>query len=138
LGRGSPACSPLRNGDPTGATGAVEIVAFIVVAPRRNAPFEGLRFIEAIVLAFSPAAATHARTKGTGWNGFFVVEVGRAARLLGGDAPQTHTFVGEEDGRSSQEELAELKNRIQAPTLEKQNATAEQANGGEKDVVIPC
>jgi hypothetical protein len=33
--------------------------------------------------------------------------------------------------------LAELQDRIQAPTLEKQNATAQQANGCEEDVVIP-
>jgi hypothetical protein len=34
--------------------------------------------------------------------------------------------------------LTELQDRIQAPTLEKQNATTQQANGGEEDVVIPC
>jgi hypothetical protein len=33
--------------------------------------------------------------------------------------------------------LAKLQDRIQAPTLEKQNASTKQANGGEEDVVIP-
>jgi hypothetical protein len=57
--------------------------------------------------------------------------------LLGGDAPQAHTLIGKENRRSSQQKLAKLQDRIQAPALEKQNATAQQANGGKEDVVVP-
>ena len=110
----------------------ISLFAFILAIPCWDPAFEGLGFIEAIALPFSPAAAPHAWPEGTCWSGFFVVEIGRSARLLGGDAPQAHTFIGEENGRSSQQKLAELQDRIQPPTLEKQNASTEQADGGEE------
>jgi hypothetical protein len=59
-----------------------------------------------------------------------------AARLLGGHPPQPHALVGEEDGGAGQQELAELEDRIEPPALKKENAAAEQAHGGEEDVVI--
>jgi hypothetical protein len=137
LGSRSTAFGALRDCHPAAAPGAVEVFAFILAIPGGDSAFEGLRLIEAIALPFSPAPAPHAGPEGTCWSGFFVVEIGRSARLFGGDAPQAHTFIGEENGRSSQQKLAELQDRIQAPTLEKQNATAQEANGGEEDVVIP-
>jgi hypothetical protein len=138
LGSRPAAFCTLRNGYPTASSGAVEVFGFIVAFPRWDPAFKGLGFIEAIGVPIPPAAATHARPERTCGHRFFVVEIGRSAGLLGGDAPQAHTFVGEENGRTSQQKLAELEDRIQAPTLEKQNATAQQANGGEEDVVIPC
>jgi hypothetical protein len=137
LGRGPSAFGSLRDGHPAATPGTVEIFAIIFAVPCGDPAFEGFRLIEAIALAVSPAAAPHARPERTGWNGFFIVEVGRTTRLLGGDAPQAHTLVGKENGRSRQQKLAELKDGIQAPALEKQNASAEQANGCEEDVVIP-
>jgi hypothetical protein len=56
--------------------------------------------------------------------------------LLGGNSPQAHTFVGEKDRCASEQKLAELQDGIEAPALKKQDAAAEQAHGGEKDVVI--
>jgi hypothetical protein len=56
--------------------------------------------------------------------------------LLRGDPTQAHTLVGKEDRGSGQQKLAELENRIEPPTLEKQDATAQQADGGKKHVVI--
>jgi hypothetical protein len=138
LGGRPSAFGALRDRHPAAPPGAVEVFAFILAIPCWDPAFEGLGFIEAIALPFSPAAAPHAWPEGTCWSGFFVVEIGRSARLLGGDAPQAHTFIGEENGRSSQQKLAELQDRIQPPTLEKQNATTEEANGGKEDVVIPC
>ena len=137
MGSGPTAFGALRDRYPAAPPRAVEVFAVILTIPCWDPAFEGLRLIEAIALPFSPAAAPHARPEGTCGSGFFVVEIGRSARLFGGDAPQAHTFIGEENGRSSQQKLAELQDRIQAPTLEKQNATAQEANGGEEDVVIP-
>jgi hypothetical protein len=57
--------------------------------------------------------------------------------LLRGDAPQPDTFVSEKDRGAGKEELAELKNRVEAPTLEEQNSSAKQAHGGKKNVVVP-
>jgi hypothetical protein len=34
--------------------------------------------------------------------------------------------------------LAKLKNGVKAPALKKQNSSAEESNGGKKNVVIPC
>jgi hypothetical protein len=138
LGSGPTAFGALRDRYPAAPPRAVEVFAVILTIPCWDPAFEGLRLIEAIALPFSPAAAPHAGPEGTCGSGFFVVEIGRSARLFGGDAPQAHTFIGEENGRSSQQKLAELQDRIQAPTLEKQNATTQQANGCEEDVVIPC
>jgi hypothetical protein len=137
LGSRPTAFCALRDRHPAAPPGAVEVFAFIIPIPCWDPAFEGFGLIEAIGVAISPGAATHAWPEGTCRSGFFVVEIGRSACLLGGDAPQAHTLVGEENGRSSQQKLAELQDRIQAPTLEKQNATAKQANGGKEDVVIP-
>jgi hypothetical protein len=56
--------------------------------------------------------------------------------LFGRDAPEAHTLVSEEHCRSSQEELPELQDRIKPPALEKQDATAKEANGSKENVVI--
>ena len=57
--------------------------------------------------------------------------------MLRGDPTQPHAFVGEKDRGASEEKLAELENRVEAPALKKEDAAAEQAHGGEEDVVIP-
>jgi hypothetical protein len=69
--------------------------------------------------------------------GLFIVKEAGAARLFRRDAPQPDAFVGKENGGARQKELAELKNRVESPALEKQNSAAEQAYGGKKNVVVP-
>jgi hypothetical protein len=44
--------------------------------------------------------------------------------LLCRDPAQAHTFVGEEHGGAGQQKLSELKDRIEPPTLEKEDASA--------------
>jgi hypothetical protein len=56
--------------------------------------------------------------------------------LLGGDAPEANALIGKKHRGAGQKELAELEDRIEAPTLEKKNAPAEQAHGGKENVVI--
>jgi hypothetical protein len=91
-----------------------------------------LGFVEA-VHTFTPLPSTpHAGAGG----GLIVVEVGGAAGLFGGDAPQAHALVGEEHRGAGQQELAELEDWIEAPTLKEQNAAAEEAHGGKKHVVV--
>jgi hypothetical protein len=52
--------------------------------------------------------------------------------LLSGDPTEPHAFVREEHGGASQQELAELKNRIEAPSLKKEDAAAKQSNSRKK------
>jgi hypothetical protein len=54
------------------------------------------------------------------------------------DAPQTNAFVREKHCGAGQQKLAELKNRIKAPALKKQNSSAEKSDCGKENVVIPC
>ena len=58
--------------------------------------------------------------------------------MLRRDAPQANAFVREKHCGARQQELAELKNRIKAPALKKQDSTAEKSDCGKKNVVIPC
>jgi hypothetical protein len=87
LGSGPTAFGALGDRHPAAAPGAVEVFAFILTIPGWYPAFEGLGLIEAIAFPFSPGAPPHAGPEGTSWNGFFVVEIGRSTRLLGGDAP---------------------------------------------------
>jgi hypothetical protein len=138
LGRGPAAGSPLGDGGPAVAPGAVKVVGFFFGVAAGDPPAHPLGLIKAINSVIPPALPTHAGAIGAaGGNGFVVVEVGGTARLLGGDAPEAHTFVSKEHGRTSQQELAELEDRIQAPALEEQDAAAQQADSSKKDVVIP-
>jgi hypothetical protein len=99
-----------------------------------DAAAQGLGLIKSIVVRSPLVAATaHARFGA----GLLVVEVGRAACLLRGHPPQTNTFVGEEHRGAGQQELAELQDWIESPALKKEDAAAEEADGGEENVVVP-
>jgi hypothetical protein len=138
LGRGPAAGSPLGDGGPAVAPGPVKVVGFFFGVAAGDPPTHPLGLVKAINSLVPPTLPTHAGAIGaSGGDGLVVVEVGGTARLLGGDAPEAHTLVGKEHSRTSQQELAELEDRIQAPALEEQDAAAEQADGGKKDVVIP-
>jgi hypothetical protein len=58
--------------------------------------------------------------------------------LLRRDAPQANAFVREKHCGARQQKLAELKNRIKAPALKKQDSAAEKSDCGKENVVIPC
>jgi len=95
-----------------------------------------LRFIKAIVV-FVPTSPDAAR--GRVWNRRcrLIIEIGGATGLFGGHASQPHTFVGKEDGGSSEQELTELQDRIQSPTLKEKDAATQKTDRREENVVIP-
>ena len=129
-------CGALRDGGAGGATGTVEVVFLpfaVAVLAGADPPAQGLGIVKAVGVVAEVPSATHARS-GTGF--VVVVEVGGAAGLFRRHTPEPHALVAEEDGGGGQQELTELKDRIQAPALEKENAAAEQADGGKKHVVV--
>jgi len=104
----------------------------IAVIAGADAPAQGLGFIEAIRIVAPVTPTPHPGFRK--W--LVVVEVGGTPRLLGGHTTQAHAFVSEKHRGACQKELAELQDWIKPPTLEKQNAAAEQAYGGKEHVVI--
>jgi hypothetical protein len=91
-----------------------------------------LGLIEAVNVVTPVASAAHAGLRYR----LVVFEERGAPGLLGGDPTQANALVGEKHRGASEQKLAELKDRIQAPALEKQDAAAEQAHGGKEHVVI--
>jgi hypothetical protein len=91
-----------------------------------------LGLIEAIGIVAPVAATAHPGFRE--W--LVVVEIGGAPGLFGGHTAQANALVRKKYGGASQQKLAELQDRVEAPTLEKQDAAAQQANGGEEHVVI--
>jgi hypothetical protein len=90
----------LRNGGTAGAAWPVELLfgpVFDLIVSAGEAASHRLGFIKTVVTAVLPAAPETALASAPGWSGF-VVEIGGAPRLLGGDATQAHAFVGEENG----------------------------------------
>jgi hypothetical protein len=98
-----------------------------------NPAAQRFRFVEAVEVIAPGVAAADAGADG---RPLVVIEEGGAAGLLGGDPPQAHAFVSKENGGAGEQKLAELQDRIEAPALEKQDAAAEQADRGEKHVVV--
>ena len=129
-----------RDGGPTAGTGCpvkIFLIWRIAFAAGGDAAPKRLGLIKAICRGLPPGAATHSGPVGAWFRHWFVVvEVGRPASLLRGYPSQAHTFVGEKDRGAGEQKLTKLQDWIEAPTLKKQDAAAEQANRSEKDVVI--
>tara|TARA_B100000405_G_scaffold165624_1_gene115756 strand:- start:194 stop:796 length:603 start_codon:yes stop_codon:yes gene_type:complete len=137
--RGATAGGFFRNGGTAGAPWTVELlfgsIVRVVVTTGETTPHR-LRFIKTVVAAIIPTAAKSAGAIAAGRSGF-VIEIGGAPCLLGGDAAKPNAFVGEEHGCSCQQELPELKNRVETPALEEEDAAAKQPDGCEEHVVVP-
>lgn len=126
---------PLGDGSAArGATGPVKIVWLFFVRAGADAAAQRLGLVETVAV-IGPAATTHARTHRFG-PGLLIIEVGGTPGLLGSHPAQAHALVGEENGGSSQQKLAELQDWIETPALEEEDAAAEQADGGKKNVVV--
>ena len=139
LGRAA-AGGSFRDGGPTAGTGCpvkIFLIWRIAFAAGGDAAPKRLGLIKAICRGLPPGAATHSGPVGAWFRHWFVVvEVGRPASLLRGYPSQAHTFVGEKDRGAGEQKLTKLQDWIEAPTLKKQDAAAEQAHGGKKHVVI--
>jgi hypothetical protein len=116
----------LWNRGSAGASWPIKIVFWTVVHAGISSPeatLDRLRVFKAVV-PLLPAALKAAGAGFTAHRGRFVIEIGRAAGLFRGNAPQPDTFVGEKNCGAGQQELTELKNGVQAPSLKKQNPSA--------------
>jgi hypothetical protein len=122
------------SGAARGPTGPVKVVWLLLVRAGADAAAQRLGLVEAVAV-ISPAATTHAWTHRF-WPGLLIVEIGGTPGLLGGHPPQPHALIGEENGGTSQQKLAELQDWIETPALEKEDAAAEQADGGKENVVV--
>ena len=60
-----------------------------------------------------------------------------ATCLFCGDTPEANTLVGKENGGGGQQELTNLEDGVQTPTLKQQNPPTEQTDGREENVVVP-
>lgn len=133
-------CGFFWYGGSTGAAWAIKIVFGTVLCAgiaSAEATLDCLRFVKAVVILI-PTAAEASGARLSPWRCWFIVEVGGASCLLRRDAPQTNAFVREKHCGAGQQKLAELKNRIKAPALKKQNSSAEKSDCGKENVVIPC
>ena len=108
---------------------------FGILIAAAEAPAERLRFIKAFVGLVPPTAQPPGRAA---WWRWLIIEVRRTPGLFRGDAAEAHTFVGKEHGCSRQQELPELEDRVESPTLEEQNPSTEKADRRKENVVIPC
>ena len=100
---------------------------------RANPAPQRFRFVEAVKVVAPGIAAADA---GSDRRTVVVINKGGAAGLLGGDPPQAHAFVGEENGGAGQQKLAELEDGIKPPALEKEDPATEQAHRRKKHVVV--
>ena len=58
--------------------------------------------------------------------------------MLSRDPTQANAFVSEKDRSAGEQELPELQNRIEPPSLEKQDSAAEKTDGRKENVVVAC
>ena len=102
----------------------------IEVLGRKPSP-DGLGFIEAVVAV---VVATHASSWSPCWR--LVIEVCGATGLLCRNTSQANALVGKEHCCARQQELSELKDGIESPALEEQDAAAQKTDGSEENVVV--
>ena len=106
------------------------------VLPAGEASTQGSWLIETVIIIV-PTSPEPTGSGAIAQGGRFVIKIGRSSCLFGGDPAQPNTFVGKENSCPCQKKLSELKNGIQSPALEEKDASAQQADGSEEDVVIP-
>jgi hypothetical protein len=130
----------LWNRGSAGASWAIKIVFGTVLCAgiaSAETALDRLRFVKAVVVLI-PSAAKASGARLSHWRSRFIIEIGGASSLLRRDASQANAFVRKKHCRACQQELPELKNRIKAPALKKEDSSAEKSDCGKENVVIPC
>ena len=130
----------LWNRGSTRASWAIKIVFGAVLCAgiaSAETALDRLRFVKAVVVLI-PSAPEASGTRLPPWCCRFIVEIGGASCLLRRDTPQANAFVREKYCGAGQQKLAELKNRIKAPALKKEDSSAKKSDCGKENVVIPC